>query len=406
MRILLYTIILLCGFSVLLYAQEGEVQKEEFLNLVKLEEPSWVYKARGDRFFREGHYGHALAQYKKGLIRRAQEYLYQQLEGINIENGLLQQGGNLEVYRRILYLFRFEHAESASNIEMALEEKRYDDARDMVLTLRTDAQGIGAVIVAEDASMLERSIYLRHSADWNYLQKRLFGIEEPTGSLVTVLKSLNALQIGSSGGSAGRNSEMLELHIEENAPYPEINLKIAQIYMEEGLYEHALEQIRIAEDEADYMGIPDLIYEVLYTKAEIYKKQGKMALFRDHLYRIIRGPQEENQWRGDENFKRYEKQSLHTLSDTAIKALARDLEGRKKYGKAYFEYGVLKYNNRNFVTAEPYLKMAFLYRYGYEDKKEYIIAEELLKEYYISEERRKDASQIDYINKLLSTTTR
>ncbi len=405
-RIFTYTIFFLCGFLILIYAQEGEVQKEEFLNLVELDEPSWVYKGRGDRFFREGQYGHALAQYKKGLIRRKQEYMYQQLEGINIENGLLQQGGNLESYRRRLYLFRFEHGESAANIERALGEKRYDDARAILLALKSDAQGIGAEILAEDAAMLERSIYLRNSEDWHHLQKRLFGIEKPAGSLVTVLKTLNALRIGNSGGSTGSSSEMLELDIVENAPYPEINLKIAQIYLEERLFEHALEQIRIAEDEAEYMEIPDLIYEVLYTRAEIYKQQGKMALFRDQLYRIISGPQEVDQWRGDKNFKRYENQSLHTLSDTAIKALSQDLEGRKKYGKAYFEYGVLKYNNRNFVTAEPYLKMAFLYRYGYEDKKEYKIAEEMLKEYYISEERRKDASQIDYINELLNTTSR
>ncbi len=292
-RIFTYTILFLCGFLILIYAQEGEVQKEEFLNLVELDEPSWVYKGRGDRFFREGQYGHALAQYKKGLIRRKQEYMYQQLEGINIENGLLQQGGNLESYRRRLYLFRFEHGESAANIERALGEKRYDDARDILLALKSDAQGIGAEILAEDAAMLERSIYLRHSEDWHHLQKRLFGIEKPAGSLVTVLKTLNALRIGNSGGSTGSSSEMLELDIVENAPYPEINLKIAQIYLEERLFEHALEQIRIAEDEAEYMEIPDLIYEVLYTRAEIYKQQGKMALFRDQLYRIISGPQEE-----------------------------------------------------------------------------------------------------------------
>ena len=45
--------------------------------------------------------------------------------------------------------------------------------------------------------------------------------------------------------------------------------------------------------------------------------------------------------------------------------------------------------------------MAFLYRYGYEEKKEYVIAEKKMKEYYISGERRKDAEQIDYINDLL-----
>ena len=87
--------------------------------------------------------------------------------------------------------------------------------------------------------------------------------------------------------------------------------------------------------------------------------------------------------------------------DTTIKSLSHDIENRKKYGKAYFEYGMLKYKNKNYVTAEPYLKMAFLYRYGYEEKKEYMIAEEKLKEYYISWERRKDAEQIDYINDLL-----
>jgi tetratricopeptide (TPR) repeat protein len=35
-----------------------------------LPEPDWVYKGRGDRYFREGEYGKAIDSYKKALIKR------------------------------------------------------------------------------------------------------------------------------------------------------------------------------------------------------------------------------------------------------------------------------------------------------------------------------------------------
>ena len=60
MRILLFSLLCLLCLTINLYAQD-----EEYLNIVILEEPSWVYKARGDRFYREGKYGNALAQYKR-----------------------------------------------------------------------------------------------------------------------------------------------------------------------------------------------------------------------------------------------------------------------------------------------------------------------------------------------------
>jgi hypothetical protein len=125
-----------------------------------------------------------------------------------------------------------------------------------------------------------------------------------------------------------------------------------------------------------------------------------MADYQNKLKKIIE-PDEEDGWRGDSNFQIYKNRSLHTISDNAVMSLSQDVENRKKYAKAYFEYGMLKYRNKNYVTAEPYLKMALLYRYGYEENKEYINVKEMLKEYYISGERRKDAERIDYINDLL-----
>ncbi len=398
MRILLFSLLGVLCFTIMLYAQE-----EEFLNIVILEEPSWVYKARGDRFFREGKFGNALAQYKKAFIKRKQEGSYQKIDGIDIEMGLSRQGGNLDIYLKKLNRFRTEHEETSDHVERALRENRYDEARSLIQRVQRDAFDIGAETVKEDAEAFDRSIYVRKYAEWDYLQKRLFesDIGEKQGSLTIVLTSLNEQYIENIDGS----DQKLRLQIEGNASYPEVHLKIAQVYLEEGLFDLSLQQLDMAEEGQEHFQIPDLIYTVMYTRAEVFRLQGKMADYQKKLKRIIE-PEEKDSWRGDNNFKMYKDRSLHTISDTTIKSLSHDVENRKRYGKAYFEYGMLKYINKNYVTAEPYLKMAFLYRYGYEEKKEYVIAEIKMKEYYISGERRKDAEQIDYINDLLVEKTR
>ena len=149
MRILLFSLLGVLCFTIMLYAQE-----EEFLNIVILEEPSWVYKARGDRFFREGKFGNALAQYKKALIRRKQEGSYQKIDGIDIEMGLSRQGGNLDIYLKKLNRFRTEHEETSDHVERALRESRYEVALSLIQRVQRDAFDIGAETVKEDAEAL------------------------------------------------------------------------------------------------------------------------------------------------------------------------------------------------------------------------------------------------------------
>ena len=56
----------------------------------------------------------------------------------------------------------------------------------------------------------------------------------------------------------------------EKNVYPEVNLKLAEIYLSEGLYDLALMQITVAEEQKNYLQISDLIYNIWYVKAEIY----------------------------------------------------------------------------------------------------------------------------------------
>ena len=393
MRLLLLSILSLLLFSTALYAQE-----EAYLNIVTFEEPSWVYRARGDRLFQEGRYGDALAQYKKALIRRRQGAQYQRLNGIDIEKGLLRQNGRKDIYINKLHRFLKRHEETSEQVNKALGENRYDEARSIVQTLHSDAFDIGAEKLSDDAEALDRSIYLRKYAEWDYLRKRLFESDngDENGSLSTVLRSLGEqFHENADNGDLNLNSVL-----EGNLPYPEVHLRIAQIYVKEGLYDIALQELDRAERGKDYFQIEDLIYTVMYTRAEIFRMQSKMADYQKNLKRIIE-PERNDIWAGDSNFDIYKNVSLHKISDAAVKILSQDIEKRQKYGKAYFEYGMQKYENRNYLTAEPYLKMAFLYGYGYEDTNEYVIAKDMLKEYYISGERIKDAEKIDHINDMI-----
>ena len=38
------------------------------------QEPSWVYRGRGDRYYRDGAVGNAIVEYKKAIIARREEY--------------------------------------------------------------------------------------------------------------------------------------------------------------------------------------------------------------------------------------------------------------------------------------------------------------------------------------------
>ena len=146
-------------------------QDREFLNIVVLDEPAWVYRARGDRLFREGRYGDALAQYKKALIRRNQGTQPQPLDGIDTELGLARQNSDFGLYVRRLAQFLNTHGESAERISSALDAKQFSEARTQIQKLRNDAFEIGAQNLVDDADALDRSVYLRRESEWDYLQR-------------------------------------------------------------------------------------------------------------------------------------------------------------------------------------------------------------------------------------------
>jgi tetratricopeptide (TPR) repeat protein len=145
----------------------------------------------------------------------------------------------------------------------------------------------------------------------------------------------------------------------KKTPYPEINLQLARIYMQEGLYDLAFSYILIAETEKDQLQIPDLLYEVKYTKAEILQRQNKNA---ETVYREI--------IESDENWKFYIKEPYQ---NTILGKVVQNTEEQAKYGRAHFELGRMKYNNGNYENALRFLEMAVLYRYKSEAAMRYLI---------------------------------
>jgi tetratricopeptide (TPR) repeat protein len=175
---------------------------------------------------------------------------------------------------------------------------------------------------------------------------------------------------------------LIKKSYEGDAAYPEVNLRLAQIYREEKLYDLALRQIELAENHYRALQIPDLIYDFLYTKADIYAELSKMG----DTVRILNTIIEK-----DDNWHEFKNQKLSNIPESFIKDFAKDTASRKKFGEAYFLLGELKYQNRNFETAEPYLKMALLYMYR-ED-----IVKEHLKEYYSITGARAEFEKVEQI---------
>ncbi len=155
-----------------------------------------------------------------------------------------------------------------------------------------------------------------------------------------------------------------EAGTDKTGTYPEVQYKLAEIYMDERLNEIALQHINSAENEREFLQIPDFIYDILYLKAVILFNMKHYANTMAVYERIIQD---------DENWEYYSKEKLTVIPDTLISEIMDNPKLRSTYGKAYYRIGEIKYQNNNFVTAEPYLKMAFLYGYG-ENAKKYLVA--------------------------------
>jgi tetratricopeptide (TPR) repeat protein len=160
-------------------------------------------------------------------------------------------------------------------------------------------------------------------------------------------------------GEPGKAIVAYKKALNAKTPYPEVNLQLARIYAQDGLYGLALSQIRIAETNKDRFEIPDLIYEVMYVKAEILHMQNKNA---EAVYREI--------VEGDENWKLYMNEPYqNTILGRAIGSK----EDQAKYAKAHFELGRIKYDNGNFENALRFLEMAVLYGYKSDTAMRYLI---------------------------------
>jgi len=136
--------------------------------------------------------------------------------------------------------------------------------------------------------------------------------------------------------------------------YPEVNLRLSEIYLTEGLYDLAMLHVTRAEQKRDDLEIPETIFDVLYKKAEILFKLKRYNETIAVYESIIKE---------DENWKFYSRQSPYTLFEGTVA----DPELQKKFGRAYLEVGRLKFLSKNYDNAIPYLKMAILYGYKREE---------------------------------------
>jgi hypothetical protein len=332
--------------------------------LMDLDEPSWIYKGRGDRYFRYGDFGNAIVQYKKALVKRDMEYNFTRLDGLDVQKGLERNKQNLENYERLLYLFRNSYREYIDIIRQSVNEGRYTYALDLTRAMRQDAREIAANEVEQESEALEDAIVIRDEESWDYLLQNL------STALNRVIGSLDQLPVDYGAGNRNKSEPKLVLDMKGEGVYPEVNLKLAQIYSREGLFDLALMQLQNVEEGEKNLQVPDHIFDAMYTRADIYKSMNNMTLYLDELDQII---EMDNNWEGGGNFKGYKERPLHKIPDSAVDQLSEDDAGRVKFGRAYFDYGVEKYNNGNCEKAEPYLKMSFLYRYEREKSRDYLL---------------------------------
>jgi tetratricopeptide (TPR) repeat protein len=167
----------------------------------------------------------------------------------------------------------------------------------------------------------------------------------------------------------------------EGRVYPEVNLQLAKIYRDEGLYEFALSQIEIVQRNAELLQIPDLIYEARYTMADVFIL---LERYNDALTvyeQIIRE---------DENKKGYDMVSIYDIwADPDEEPLK-----RMRFAEAYLRIGIIKYISGNFENSIPALKMALLYRHEIDETLGYLMS---------CYERIGDARAYEFLKKIIET---
>ncbi len=147
---------------------------------------------------------------------------------------------------------------------------------------------------------------------------------------------------------------------QDGSSYPEVHLELAEVYREQELYDLALRHIRNAENQREFLMIPDLIYRIWYTRAAIYNDMGRMEQVLEVYERIVG---HDDNYKEDVNRRFFFNRPLSMLPETYIPEFRQNEELRTKYGYAYYRIGSIRYENGRDEAAEPYLRMAFLYGY-------------------------------------------
>jgi tetratricopeptide (TPR) repeat protein len=136
--------------------------------------------------------------------------------------------------------------------------------------------------------------------------------------------------------------------------YPEINLQLARIYKDEGLFDLAFFHIEAVQKNKEHLQIPDHIYDMLYIKAEIYVLMKKYEQALEIYQQIITQ---------DSNWRSHSRQSLYEIEKSYID----DAKLRMRFGEAYLMVGKIKLATYNYENAIPPLKMALLYKFKIND---------------------------------------
>ena len=131
---------------------------------------------------------------------------------------------------------------------------------------------------------------------------------------------------------------------------PDVCMKIAQIYLIEGLYDASLFYLDISQKNSDLFQIPDRIFTVLYLKAKAFYGLNRIDKVIEVYNNIISK---------DSNWNNYKVLRSNQMPDFIYSE-----EKKTKFGAAYFNLGKIKYDNANYDNAIVYLRMSFLYRYN------------------------------------------
>lgn len=113
--------------------------------------------------------------------------LIPKIAGVDTVRGLERLGGNLELYMRLLRMFRVDYAHAVKDIRSAVQKNDMELARRLVHTLKGVAAQIGAQALSESARLLEMGIA---RGEIVYLQDRLDTLENDLSTLLKILSQV------------------------------------------------------------------------------------------------------------------------------------------------------------------------------------------------------------------------